>query len=475
MPDDVRARVLLGVASAEGEDRDAYSDALVHARQALALIEATTPDDAETLADAHRIIALSLIRRGEDEAAAMFLEKNVEADARFDLRSEALADEYVLQGVALGNLARFDSAEHAFDRGAVMLRDLFGERSNRYAYALNETAQMFVLKGDLGRAETLQREVLDIHSATLGPDHYNTLTARHNLIGVLEEQGRLAEALPQRLELSRQVLESPNATPMNKALQFDALSVDYRELNRLADSEAASRKALDLISSSQGERSARSVGGLRHLAQTLVLEGRAAEAEQIDRNALSITLEHSSGTSLIACSLRRDIGVVLRRAHQAAAAVTQLQALTKDACMIGLLDNDSWRPGALADLSLSQLEASDAAGAFDTAQQAVAFGRKAPRNRYGLALPLLAQGRAALALEHAADAEAPLREAVALRRATYASDDLRVLETEVALVECLAALHRDAEATSLRAMITPVLSASVNSYAAELRDRLARG
>ena len=475
MPDDVRARVLLGVASAESEDRDAYGDALAHARQALALIETTTPDDAETLADAHRIIALSLIRRGEDDAAAAFLDKNIQGDARFGVRSEALADEYVLHGVALGNLARFDSAQIAFDSGAAMLRDLFGERSNRYAYALNETAQMLILKGDLAHAEPLQREVFDIHLSTLGPDHYNTQTARHNLIGVLEEQGRLAEALPQRLELSEQILASPTATPVKKAIQFDALSVDYRELNRLEESEASSRKALALITSSQGERSSRSVIGLRHLAQTLVLEGRLAEADKIVRDALSIALEHSSDTSLIACSLRRDIGVVLRRQHQFPAAVAQLKALTTDACMIGLLDNDSWRPGALADLSLSQLEAGDAAAAFDTAQQAVGFGHKAPINRYGLALPLLAQGRAALALGRAADAETPLREAVAFRRSTYAADDLRVIEVEVALAECLAALHEDAEAAALRATIVPLLHTLSNAYAAELRDRLTRG
>jgi eukaryotic-like serine/threonine-protein kinase len=472
VPDDVRARVLLGVASAESEDRDAYGDALAHARQALALIETTTSGDADALAEAHRIVALSLIRRHEDEAAVALLEKSTIDDTSPGKRSEALADEYVLQGVALGHLARFDTAQRAFNTGADMLRDLFGESSNRYAYALNEMAQMLILKGDLARAEELQRKVLDIHLKTLGPDHFNTLTARHNLLAVIEQQGRFAQALPQRLALAEQIQASSTATPLQKALQYDTLGVVYRELNRLGESLASSQKALGLVATSQGERSAQSIGEMRHLAQTLALLNRNGEAEQILRNALSIALEHGTDTSVIACSLRRDIGSVLRRQHQAEQAVAQLKALTTDACTIGLVDNDAWRPLALADLSLAQLDAGDAAQALATAQQAVAFGRKALAGNYALALPLFAEGRAALALERASDAESLLREALALRRKVFVEDDLRTLEVQVALVESLTALHKNDEAKALMTAIVPLLQASPNGYAAELRVRL---
>jgi tetratricopeptide (TPR) repeat protein len=438
------------------------------------LIEKTTSTDADTLADAHRIIALSLILRGDDGSAVALLEKSTIDDTNLGKHSEALADEYVLQGVALGHLAHFDSAERAFNTGAHMLRDLFGESSNRYAYALNEMAQMLILKGDLARAEELQRTVLDIHLKTLGADHFNTLTARHNLLAVIEQQGRFAQALPQRLALAEQIQASTTATPLQKARQYDTLSVDYRELNRLSESQASSEKALDLIAASQGERSAQSIVAMRHLAQTLALEDRNKEAEQILRNALSIALDHGNDTSLIACSLRRDIGSVLRRQHQAERAVAQLKALTADACMIGLVDNDAWRPVALADLSLSQLDAGDAAQALGTAEQAAAFGRKALAGNYALALPLFAEGRAALALERASDAESLLRESLALRRTVYAEDDLRTLEVQVALVESLIALHKNDEAAALMSAIAPRLQASPDGYAAELRGRLPR-
>jgi serine/threonine protein kinase len=472
MPNDVRARVLLGVASAECEDRDAFDDALKHSREALALLKATQPRDNEALAEAHRVIGLSLIRRGENEAAATLLETSAAQDAQSGERNEPLADEYVLKGLALGNLARFDQSETAFVIGSDMLRDMFGERSNRYAYALNEMAQMLSAKGDWIRAEELQRKVLDIHLVTLGPDHFNTLTARHNLIIIAEQQGHFKTALPERLALLEKIQALPSSTQLQKARQYDTISVDYRESNRLAESEAAARKTLELIETARGKRSASSIVALRHLGQTLVLEDRIEEADTVFNDALSISLEHGNDTSLTSCSLRRDLGSNLRRRHQAEAAVAQLSSLTTDACMVGLAEADGWRPVALADLSLSQLDAGHNADALATAESAVRFGRKAIANNYAFALPLLALGRAALATAHASDAEPSLREALELRRSVYEPDDVRIIETEVALVECLRALRKNDEASALASATLAKLQTSKAGYADELRGRL---
>ena len=250
--------------------------------------------------------------------------------------------------------------------------------------------------------------------------------------------------------------------------------MDYRESNRLAESEAAARKTLELIEEARGKRSASSVIALRHLAQTLVLEDRNEEAETVFHDALSISLEHGTNTSLTACALRRDLGSTMRRRHQPAAAIAQLSSLTTDACMVGLAETDGWRPVALADLSLSQLDAGQNADALATAESAVRFGRKAIANNYAFALPLLAHGRAALAVAHASDAESSLREALELRRNVYEPNDLRTIETEVALVECLRALQKNDEAAALATATLAKLQTSKTGYAAELRDRLER-
>jgi hypothetical protein len=140
--------------------------------------------------------------------------------------------------------------------------------------------------------------------------------------------------------------------------------------------------------------------------------------------------------------------------------------------MIGLAETDSWRPLALADLSLSQLDAGQSADALVTAETALRLARKANANSYYLALPLLAHGRAALAAAHASDAEASLREAVDVRRKVYEPDDMRMIETEVALVECLRALRKYDEAAALASATMAKLQSAKTGYAVELRDRL---
>jgi len=190
------------------------------------------------------------------------------------------------------------------------------------------------------------------------------------------------------------------------------------------------------------------------------------------RDALAIQLEGAAPTSFSACGLRRDIGTVLAQQHRYSDAVTQLQALTTDACMVGLADNDSWRPQALADLSQAQLGNGDAAMAYATAQQALGYGHKALKNNYALATPEFALARAALALDRPAEAEPLLREALALRSAVHPADDPRILEVKVALINSLRALRKIDEARLLAAEVEPLLMASTSPHAAELRERL---
>src|SRR4029079_15483045 len=113
--------------------------------------------------------------------------------------------------------------------------------------------------------------------------------------------------------------------------------------------------------------------------------------------ALAIQLEGAAPTSFAACGLRRDIGTVLAQQHLYTEAIAQLQALTTDACMVGLADNDAWRPQALADLSHAQLDNGDSEGAYSTATQALDYGKKARRGSYLFADPQFALARVLLA------------------------------------------------------------------------------
>ena len=474
LPADVRGRVLVGVATLEAETKDSYDVALLHATEGLAALERAAEMDWNEIAKANRIIALCHIRRREPEAAIALLQRvtPIHASMLGGYPSGPLANEYVVLGVALGDMSRFDEAEAAFERGAAMLRAIAGNDSRRVAYALNEEAIMLYARGDLARAERLHREVLNINRERLGPDNISTLTATSNLLGDIEGQGRMAEALPQRLALLDLAMASTVLSPLRKAHHIDAVANDYRELGRFAESEAMTRKALALIVEAQGPRARSSVLMLRHLGLILGLEGRYSEAEALFRDALAIQLEGAAPTSFSACGLRRDIGTVLAQQHRYADAIAQLQALTTDACMVGLADNDSWRPQALADLSQAQLDNGDAAIAYATAHQALDYGRKALQDTYHLSIPLFALARAALALERASEAEPLLRKALALRSTVHPADDPRILEVKVTLIETLTVLRQTEEAGALTAEVVPVLKASTTAYSADLLKRL---
>jgi len=472
VPDEVRANVLLAVAAAESEDKDS---SLAHARQALDLLDASADKDWEQIAEAHRIIALCLIRRGEDNAAIALLEKRIPAHhTQLGARSGALAGEYLLLGSALGNLARFDESETAFTEGTTMLRALYGDDSNRLAEGLNEMGGMLYAKGDLARSEDLHRQVLKIHIDTLGADHHDTLVAEYNLLGVVEKQGHYARALPQRLALLEREEASSEVSPIEKIQVRDAVAIDYRELGRFDEAEASSRQALTKLIAEQGERNAFSSGLMRHLGLTLAYQGRYAEAETQFRNALSIKVQGGSQTSIGACGLRNDIGQILRQQRRFADAIEQLQALTTDACMKGLPDTDPWRPEVLANLSQAQLDSGDAATADTTARQALAYGRKALAGRYQLGFPLFAMARAALANKRPGEAEPLLREALALRSAVHPADDPRILEVDVDLINALNALGKTDEARALAVEVEPLLKASASPYSVELRERVAK-
>ncbi|HET6545135.1 MAG TPA: serine/threonine-protein kinase [Rhodanobacteraceae bacterium] len=474
IPDDVRGSVLVSMATLEAEHKGDFDAGLAHARQGLAALESIGERNWEEIATAKRIIALCLIRRGEDEAAIALLRKAIPLHQRMldGQPSEALANESVLLGVALGDMARFDEAEVAFERGAAMLRTLYGGDSTRYGYALNEQAGMLYAKGDLARAETLHREVVRIDLERLGPDHVNTLNSTYNLLGDIEKQGRIAEALPQRIALLDRMLASDQESPADKANQYDAVAIDYRAIGRFAESEAMARKALAMLAATHAQDIPNTARYLRHVALAVAFQGRYTEAETLFRDALTLRLKRGTPTSFAACGLRRDIGSVLAQQHRYPEAIVQLQALTKDACMVGLSETDGWRPKALADLSQAQLDNGDTAVAHATATQALEYGHKALQDSYLLGIPLFAMARADLALERAAAAEPLLRQALALRSAVHPANDPRVLEVKVSLINALKAQRKDDEARALMNEIEPLLQESSTPYAADLRARL---
>jgi serine/threonine-protein kinase len=476
VPDDVRGRVLVTVAAMEAQTKAKFEASLAHARQALSLLAAEPVRNAEDIATTHWIISRDLANLGDPNGAVTQLQQTLPQDeALLGDSNEAVAEEWVHLGRALGDLERYDENAAALGKALVIMQRIYGEKSNHAALVLNETGNLYFATGDYARAEDAYRKSLNIHLASLDPEHREVLMARNNVLTAIEYSGRYADALPQRLALLEHIDASREADALKKSNQYYNAGIDYRELGRLDESITMLEKALALIEQSQGVRSASSLPARQDLGLALQLRGRYAESDAVFREALAVSLEHGSNTSVRACGLRQRIGQNLRLEHHYAEAIEQLQSLTRDACMQSSTDSDIWRPQVLANLSEAQMDAGDVAAADVTAKAAMVYARKAfPPRHFKLGIILFAQARTRLALGKPAEAEALLREALAVRSPPHPADDPRVLEVKVALVNALAAQGKDSEASALKAEITPLLKASTSPYAADLLGRLAQ-
>jgi serine/threonine-protein kinase len=471
IPDDVRARVLAGVAEFEVGNAK-FEDALAHARQAAALLEVDPHANPAEIASVHMHIAQALDGLGDAAKTEAFLRASLARDrAAIGDNHKAVAEQWVLLGWTLGVLGRYDEGEQAFRNGIAGYRSVYGDGSYDEGHALNDLGVMLQHKNDLAGAEQAGREAVRIRLATVGPDHRATLSAQHNLLATMELRGHFDEALPEREKLIAHFTRPGLSTPRQLSDVYQVIGVDYAELGRFEDSEAALRRAIALVEQVQGPRNPAGQPAHRELGITLMLAGRYDVAEQTLRETLAIALEHEPVSSLKVKTLQALIGNVLRLQHRFPEALELLKDATTFASP--LKDNDAWRPITLARLSEAQLDAGDAAAAEATANSALDYSRKAfTPDHYKNGFALFALARAELALGRAADAEPLLREALKVRSPPHPATHPNVLEVEVTLAQALAAQHKAVEARALKSTLEPSLQASSSPYAADLRARL---
>jgi len=472
IPDDVRARVLAGVAEFEVGNAK-FENALAHAQQAAALLEADPHTNPVEIASVDMHIAQALDGLGDAAKTEAFLRTSLARDrAAVGDNDKAVAEQWVLLGWTLGVLGQDEEAEQAFRNGIAGYRAVYGDGSYDEGHALNDLGVMLQHKNDLVGAEQAARESVRIRLATVGPEHRATLSAQHNLLATMELRGHFEEALLERERLLAHFTRPGLSTPRQLAGIYQVVGVDYAELGRFADSEAALRRALALGEQAQGPRNPADQPAHRELGITLMLAGRYDDAEQTLRETLAIQLERDPVTSLKAKTLQALIGNLSRLQHRFPEALE----LLKDATTLSspLKDNDAWRPVALARLSEAQLDAGDAAAAEATARSALEYSRKAfTSDHYKNGFALYALARAELALGRAAEAEPLLREALKVRSPPHPATHPYVLEVEVALAQALAAQRKVEDARALKSTLDLRLQASPSPYAADLRARLA--
>jgi tetratricopeptide (TPR) repeat protein len=470
IPRDVKARVLLAKTQIESEKGDCDA-AIASAKSSLGQIDEHSSGAAAINAGANERIAFCLIRKGQHAPALELLKASLQRDtAALGENNDTVADEWLLTGVAQGEIGHYAESEASFVRSIDKFSTIYGENSTHVAHALNEMSNMLDDKGDFAASEKALRRALKIRLAIVGPDHRDTLAVQGNLLFVMESRGHFIEALPERLAFIERASHNTGFYPLDRVANYISLGRDYRELGQLDKAESVLREALavgrplpeGLIPST-----------LRNLGVTLMLEGRFAEAETSLRESLQVQAKSDPPTSPRLGMIHADIGNVLRLQHRLPEALVELRAGAAVFTQ-GANETNPLRPFVLAALAEGQLETGDIAGATLSGEQAVAQSRATlAKDHYQLASPLFALARARLAADKPAEAESLLREVLSVRSALCPAGDVRILEVKVALANALAAQSRNEDATRLAGEITPQLRASKSPYAKDLGERLA--
>ena len=471
VPDDVKARVLVGIAAIEDE-KSAHADAIEHARRGLDLLGGGGRGVAPTVAKAHYVIAHSLISLGRTaEAEAMLRESLVRDRVALGENSDAVADSLVQLGNVFAESSRFDESEQAFRQAIAAFTATYGADSYHVAHVLNELSNMLNDRGDLDGAEVALRQSLDIRLRTVGPDHRDTLIVRHNLLVLLEAEGRIAEALPQRLEVIARVGASGKLHARDLASYYLAIGRDQRDLGDFDAAETHLRKAIDLFSGSLGANSDSAISAWRGLGNTQLFSGRFDAAEASLRRALELQHSREPVSALRVAAVSADLGNTLRVRGRLDAALELLEpaaAFFAEPAQVA----HAARPGVLVALAEAQLAKGDAEGALGTAELALAGARASfTPGHVQLASPLLAVARATLARGDAAAARPLFDEALRVRSALQSPADVRVLEVEVERLRVFDALGQRNEAADLRARILPLISALPAAHAQVLKAR----
>ncbi|MBN8481805.1 MAG: tetratricopeptide repeat protein, partial [Xanthomonadales bacterium] len=472
VPDDVRARVLVGIASIEDE-KAAHDDAIEHARRGLDLLADGGRGVAPTVAKAHYVIAHSLIALGRVDEAEALLRESLERDrAALGENSDAVADGLVQLGNVHAEALRFDASEQAFRQAIAAFSATYGPDSYHVAHVLNELSNMLQDKRDLAGAEAALRQSLDIRLRTVGEDHRDTLIVRHNLLILLEGEGRMAEALPQRLAVLERVGSSARLHPRDVASYRLAAGRDQRDLGDFLAAVANLRTAYELFSASLGKDSDSAISTLRSLGSTLQLAGRMDEAESVLRRALELQRGRAPANPLRLAAVEADLGNLLRLRGGFDEARTLL-AGAANALAAPVYANHAARPAVMVAQAELELAEGDTEHARENAESALRLARiTLPQGYFQLASPLLTLARVHLARNEAAQAEPLLDEALRVRTAVQPGGDVRVIEIEIERVRAFGMLGRAREATSLREAVAARLRALPPVQAAGLQARM---
>lgn len=267
------------------DDMGKRKDAEAIYRQALAIRQATLgPDDAD-VATSLLDLGVHLDMSGNYKAALPLLERAVA------IRIKVFGPNHPLTGFARIGLAsvyddlnRFDEAENLARAALSTFRAKLPPEHPRISEALNMLALVAMQRRDFAGAVPLQQEVVARYRKTLGEFHPDTLAAKGNLAFALSRTGHYADAEA----LQREVIAHTGADNGQSVATIENLANTLMMQGKLAEAVEVERRAVAIVKQREGEESGNANVALEVLAGAEQRAGADADAERDFRSALAV-------------------------------------------------------------------------------------------------------------------------------------------------------------------------------------------
>jgi tetratricopeptide (TPR) repeat protein len=197
--------------------------------------------------------------------------------------------------IAKDNLAELYWVQGQYARAETLFKEALASRTAKLGAdhpdtltTKNNLAGLYWSRGQYTRVEPLIKEIVEARTAKLGADHPHTLTAKNNLAMLYQAQGQHAKAEPLLREALEAVRPKLGLAHPNTRTIIDNLADCYEQLQTPGKAEPLRRELVEFWKHKVGADSVEYAEHLADLARNLLLQHKAADAESILRECLTI-------------------------------------------------------------------------------------------------------------------------------------------------------------------------------------------
>jgi serine/threonine protein kinase/tetratricopeptide (TPR) repeat protein len=387
--------------------------------------------------------------RGSSVTARELLDRGAER-IHSDLRNEPEVQAALMgtMGGVYRRLGLYQQSTDLLEASLTTRRRVLGDRHPDVASSLHDLARLLRDRGELERAETLQREAVGIRMAAV-TDKPALIADSLGVLGtIVERRGRADEAQRLYEDALARYSDLYGADDPRLGSVVNNLASLFHDKAAYAEAEAMYRRSISMGRANFGDDHLEVAITMNNLGSLLEETGRAADAEELYVESLRIRRRvlgdsHPS----VATALNNLAGV--RVLSRPAAALP----LYREAMAIHLLRQGADHPITIRTRT-NLARALHLAGAIDEAEReyatALAHGTtRWPEGHLTLAAILLRQALLAADRGQPSRAESGLRSGLAMRRKLLPADHPQIADAEGSLGAFLTGQQRFAEAETL--------------------------